>query len=98
MERSATNPKWYSWADALIREKCDLVLNHTTARAEVVPVETVTRYLLETPQPGEMVSLNLGYGVRWEGEAGRPARQERAKQLRRHSDDFGSLLLAGHVP
>ena len=55
-------PKWYSRADALIRERCDLVLNHTTARAEGVPVETVTRYLLETPLPVEMVSLNLGYG------------------------------------
>ncbi len=64
------DPNWYSRADALIREKCDLVLNHTTARGEGVPVETVTRYLLETPLPVEMVSLNLGYGVRWEGEAG----------------------------
>ena len=30
-----------------------------------MPVEAVTRYLLETPQPVEMVSLNLGMGVRW---------------------------------
>jgi len=30
-----------------------------------VPVETVTKYLLETPEPVEMVSLNLGMGVRW---------------------------------
>ena len=29
-------------------------------------MEAVTRYLLETPQPVEMVSLNLGMGVRWQ--------------------------------
>jgi uncharacterized protein (DUF849 family) len=57
--------EWYTQTDALIRAQCDLVLNHTTARQSGVPVESVTRYLLETPLPVEMVSLNLGYGVRW---------------------------------
>lgn len=59
------DPEWYTQTDALIRAQCDLVLNHTTAREAGVPVEAVTRYLMETPLPVEMVSLNLGYGVRW---------------------------------
>jgi 3-keto-5-aminohexanoate cleavage enzyme len=59
------DPEWYSQTDALVRAQCDLVLNHTTARQYGEPVESVTRYLLETPLPVEMVSLNLGYGVRW---------------------------------
>lgn len=59
------DPAWYTETDALIRARCDLVLNHTTAREEGVPVESVNRYLLETPHPVEMVSLNLGYGVSW---------------------------------
>ena len=59
------DPAWYAQTDAMIRAQCDLVLNHTTARQAHVPVEAVTRYLLETPQPVEMVSLNLGMGVRW---------------------------------
>jgi 3-keto-5-aminohexanoate cleavage enzyme len=59
------DPEWYNQADTLIRAQCDLALNHTTVRQSGVPVEAVTRYLLETPLPVEMVSLNLGYGVRW---------------------------------
>jgi len=59
------DPEWYAHTDTLIRAQCDLVLNHTTARQAGVPVETVTRYLLDTPDPVEMVSLNLGQGVRW---------------------------------
>ena len=59
------DPAWYTEADRLIREHCDLVLNHTTERTWDVPVETVTRYLLETTLPVEMVSLNLGYNVAW---------------------------------
>ncbi|MDA0733735.1 MAG: 3-keto-5-aminohexanoate cleavage protein [Chloroflexi bacterium] len=59
------DPEWYAETDGLIRAQCDLVLNHTTARQSSVPVEVVTRYLAETPLPVEMVSLNLGYGVRW---------------------------------
>lgn len=63
---------WYAQPDGLIRSRCDLVLNHTTARRADVPVEAVTRYLLETPNPVEMVSLNLGQGARWApvGEGG----------------------------
>ena len=57
--------EWYAQTDRLIRSRCDLVLNHTTARRAGVPVEAVTRYLLETPNPVEMVSLNLGQGASW---------------------------------
>ncbi len=63
--RISYDPQWYAQADGLIRAQCDLVLNHTTARQEGAPVEEVTKYLLETPLPVEMVSLNLGHGVRW---------------------------------
>ena len=67
------DPAWYAQTDAMIRAQCDLALNHTTARQSHVPVEAVTRYLLETPQPVEMVSLNLGTGTRWpvDAETGR---------------------------
>ena len=67
------DPGWYAETCALIRAQCDLVMNHTTARRSGIPVEAVTRYLLETPHPVEMVSLNLGQGVRWvsNGETGR---------------------------
>ena len=67
--------QWYSRADGLIRARCDLVLNHTTARSEGTPVDAVTRYLLETPLPVEMVSLNLGYGVRWTPDGGTHTRR-----------------------
>ena len=59
------DPQWYAQASAMIRAQCDLVLNHTTARRSDAPVEAVTGYLLETPNPVEMVSLNLGKGARW---------------------------------
>ena len=59
------DPAWYAEADHLIRSRSDLVLNHTTARRSDAPVEAVTRYLLETPNPVEMVSLNLGNGTGW---------------------------------
>jgi 3-keto-5-aminohexanoate cleavage enzyme len=67
--------EWYARADGLIRERCDLVLNHTTARRSNVPVEAVTKYLLETPNPVEMVSLNLGQGVRWAMDQDRETRR-----------------------
>ena len=54
---------WYPQTDGLIRSSCDLVMNHTTARRADVPVEAITRYLLETPNPVEMVSLNMGHGT-----------------------------------
>ena len=59
------DPAWYAQTDALIRAQCDLALNHTTARQAHIPVSAVTRYLLETPHPVEMVSLNLGMAARW---------------------------------
>ena len=74
---------WYAQTDTLIRAQCDLVLNHTTARQAGVPVEAVTRYLLDTPDPVEMVSLNLGQGVRWgpSQPGGGPPHQHLPQQL-----------------
>ncbi|MCH8282102.1 MAG: 3-keto-5-aminohexanoate cleavage protein, partial [Chloroflexi bacterium] len=69
------DPGWYAETCALIRAQCDLVMNHTTARRSGIPVEAVTRYLLETPHPVEMVSLNLGQGVRWVSNADTGQRQ-----------------------
>ncbi|PKB63483.1 MAG: hypothetical protein BZY80_06880 [SAR202 cluster bacterium Io17-Chloro-G2] len=59
------DPQWYAQTSAMIRAQCDLVLNYTTARRSNAPVEAVTGYLLGTPNPVEMVSLNLGQGARW---------------------------------
>lgn len=59
------DPAWYAETDRLIRERCDLVLNHTTARQAGVPVESVVRYLMETPQPVDMASLNPAYFIGW---------------------------------
>ncbi len=59
------DPAWYTQADALIRSRCDLVLNYSTFRTSNEPVETVTRYLREVPNPVEMISLNLGQNVSW---------------------------------
>ncbi len=64
------DPAWYAEADRLIRSRCDLVLNHTTAREDGVPVNAVVKYLAETPAPVEMVSLNMGYGICWDPENG----------------------------
>ena len=68
-------PSWYAEASAMIRAQCDLVLNYTTARRAGVPVDEVTGYLLGTPNPVEMVSLNLGHGVRWPQDAETGKRQ-----------------------
>ena len=59
------DPAWYQETDSLIRSQCDLVLNHTSARQDHIPVETVVKYLAETEHPVEMISLNLGHGARW---------------------------------
>ncbi len=54
------DPGWYAEADRLIRERCDLVLNHTTARFPGAPIEAVLDYLRNTPEPVDAVSLNPG--------------------------------------
>ena len=69
------DPAWYTEADRLIRERCDLVLNHTTIRQANVPVETVIRYLRETPSPVDMVSVNLGYFISWRQDSTSQERQ-----------------------
>ena len=75
--RVSYDTEWYAEADRLIRERCDLALNHTTARAWEEPVESVVRYLSDAPQPVEMVSLNLGYNVSWPMNASTEKRETR---------------------
>lgn len=54
------DPAWYSEADQQIRAQTNLVLNHTTARMPDASIEQVLRYLRETPEPVDMISLNTG--------------------------------------
>lgn len=54
------DPEWYAEADRLIREQTDLIINHTTARMPDASIEHVLRYLRETPDPVDMISLNSG--------------------------------------
>jgi 3-keto-5-aminohexanoate cleavage enzyme len=54
------DPAWYAEADRLIRSQTNLIVNHTTARMPDAPIEQVLRYLRETPEPVDMVSLNTG--------------------------------------
>lgn len=54
------DPQWYSEADRLIRARSDLILNHTTARMPDAAIAQVLRYLRETPEAVDMVSLNTG--------------------------------------
>jgi uncharacterized protein (DUF849 family) len=61
------DPAWYGEADQLIRAQTKLMVNHTTARTAEVPLEQVLRYLRETPDPVDMVSLNLGHIVFFAG-------------------------------
>lgn len=54
------DPAWYSETDRLIRAQTNLILNHTTARMPDATIEQVLRYLRETPEPVDMISLNTG--------------------------------------
>jgi uncharacterized protein (DUF849 family) len=54
------DPAWYSEADRLIRAQTGLIVNHTTARLPAASIDQVLRYLCETPEPVDMVSLNAG--------------------------------------
>jgi uncharacterized protein (DUF849 family) len=54
------DPEWYAEADRLIRAQTNLVLNHTTARLPDTSIDQVLRYLRETPEPVDMISLNTG--------------------------------------
>ena len=58
--RASYDSAWYSEADRLIRERCDVILNHTTIRPAGVPVETVLEYLRGTPETVDMVSVVMG--------------------------------------
>ena len=52
--------EWYAETDRLIRERCDLVLNHTTIRPPGVELGRVLDYLRGTPKPVDMVSVVMG--------------------------------------
>ncbi len=54
------DPAWYTEADRLIRAQTNLILNHTTARMPDATLDQVLRYLRETPEPVDMISLNTG--------------------------------------
>ena len=54
------DPDWYAEADRLIRDQTELIINHTTARMPDATIEQVLRYLRETPEPVDMISLNSG--------------------------------------
>jgi 3-keto-5-aminohexanoate cleavage enzyme len=54
------DPAWYTEADRLIRAQTNLIVNHTTARMPDASIDQVLRYLRETPEPVDMVSLNAG--------------------------------------
>ncbi len=51
---------WYDEADRRIRDVCDVVVNHTTARFPGATIDTVLGYLRETSDPPDIVSLNPG--------------------------------------
>jgi 3-keto-5-aminohexanoate cleavage enzyme len=61
-EQGATSydPAWYTEADRQIRAHTPLILNHTTARMPDATIDQVLRYLHQTPEPVDMVSLNTG--------------------------------------
>jgi 3-keto-5-aminohexanoate cleavage enzyme len=54
------DPAWYAEADRLIRAQTNLIVNHTTARMPDASIDQVLRYLRETPEPVDMISLNAG--------------------------------------
>jgi 3-keto-5-aminohexanoate cleavage enzyme len=54
------DPAWYTEADRLIRAQTNLIVNHTTARMPDASIDQVLRYLRDTPEPVDMISLNAG--------------------------------------
>lgn len=54
------DPTWYVETDNSIRAQTNLILNHTTARMPDASIDQVLRYLRETPDPVDMISLNTG--------------------------------------
>ena len=55
------DPKVYARIDELIRARCPVILNHTTARSWDTPLESVLAYLRDTPQPVDMALVNYGH-------------------------------------
>ena len=58
--RISYDPAWYAEADKRIRDACDVVINHTTARLPDAPIEAVLATIRDTPEPTDAVSLNPG--------------------------------------
>jgi uncharacterized protein (DUF849 family) len=58
--RPSYDTGWYEEADRLIRERSDVILNHTTIRPSSVPLEAVLGYLRGTTEPVDMISLVIG--------------------------------------
>lgn len=54
------DPGWYAEADRLIRARCELVINHTTARLPDAPIEAVLATIRDTPEATDALSLNPG--------------------------------------
>ena len=69
------DPTWYSEADRSVRAQTKLIVNHTTARTPDIPLEQILRYLRETPEPVDMISLNLGHIVFFAGSKSGGTRQ-----------------------
>lgn len=54
------DPLWCARSDHLIRSRSDPIINHTTARMPNTDLTPVLRYLRETPEPVDMMSLDTG--------------------------------------
>lgn len=53
----------YSRIARLVRERCDVLINFTTARDRDRPIETIESMLRETVPAPDMVSVNMGFIV-----------------------------------
>ena len=90
------DPEWYTEADRLIREQTDLIVNHTTARMPDATIDQVLRYLRETSEPVDMISLNSGNIVFNTPLGGRPAHDRYSQFVHRHQTDPHGLQRARH--
>lgn len=54
---------WYAEANRLVRRARAVLISHTTARQDRVPVVEVIRQLRETEGPPELASVNLGHMI-----------------------------------
>jgi 3-keto-5-aminohexanoate cleavage enzyme len=88
--RPSYDAAWYEETDRLIRDRSDVILNHTTIRPASVPLESVLAYLRGTSQPVDMVSLVIGS---MQGARKDPATGKRtAFSIPNTWDDIAALL------